>query len=43
MLNLVSFTFQILQNSSFFNNIVGKLIPFHVTIPIYVDLVEKKC
>lgn len=43
MFNLVSFTFQILQNSSFFNNIVGKLIPFHVTIPINIDLVEKKC
>jgi hypothetical protein len=41
MFDLISFRLEILQYSSFFNDIIGKLFPLHIAIAVDVDLIEK--
>lgn len=41
MFDLIVFAFKVLEHCSFFDNIVGKLIPLHISVPIDVDLIEE--
>jgi hypothetical protein len=41
MFNLISFGLEILQYSSFFNDVIGKLFPLHIAITIDIDLIEQ--
>lgn len=41
MLYLIIFIFKVLENCGLLNNIVSKLLPFHVSVPVNIDLVEE--
>lgn len=43
MLNLANLRLQILQHRGLLNNIISKLLPFHIPIAIDINLIKQKC
>lgn len=41
MFDLVIFSFEIFEYSSFFDDIISKFFPFHISIAIDIDLIEQ--
>lgn len=41
MLDLIRFRLEIFQNSSFLNDIIGKLFPLHIPITVNINFIEQ--
>lgn len=41
MLNLIIFSLQVFQHRCLLDDVVGKFLPLHVSVPVYVNLVEE--